>query len=102
MTYHVRYLGNAHEVVLRGRFAAPDKGVVRELFDIFKQNKYGDRCVLAMEGLEKLDFYGLEMLVLLSDMAQAQGVRLIIRRPHGQVKEMLGLTGLDKIIPIET
>ena len=82
-------------------FQWPDKAVVRELNDIFNQTG-GGRCVLVMEGLRNLDFYGLEMLVLLNDMAQANGVTLSIHRPQGQVKEMLGLNGLDSMIPIET
>ena len=41
------------------------------------------------------------MLVLMSDMAEAKGVTLTIRRPWNQVKEMLSLTGLDRLIPIE-
>ena len=102
MAYRIRNLGNGHEVELAGSFTSPDKAVVRELIDIFNHSDGHDsRCVLAMERLESLDFYGLEMLILLSDMAQAKGVTLIIRRPRGQVKEMLGLTGIDKIIPVE-
>ena len=100
MAYSIRTLGSSHEVELAGSFTSPDKAVVRELFDIFNQAD-GNRCVLAMERLNSLDFYGLEMLILLSDMAQAKGVSLILRRPRGQVKEILGLTGIDKIIPIE-
>ena len=79
----------------------PDKTVVRELNDIFDQTG-GGRCVLAMEGLRSLDFCGLEILVLLNDMARAKGVTLTIRRPRGQVREMLGLTELNRMIPIET
>ena len=101
MAYSVRYRGYAHEVELRGRFTAPDRAVVRELFDIFNQPG-GKPCVLDMEGLESLDFYGLEMLVLMNDMAQAKGVALTIRRPQGEVRDLLGLTGLDRLIPIET
>ena len=79
----------------------PDKAVVCKLNDMFN-HAHGDRCVLAMEELRSLDFYGLEMLVLMSDMAQAKGVTLTIRQPRGQVKEMLGLTELNRMIPIET
>lgn len=82
-------------------FHWPDKAVVCKLNDMFN-HAVGDRCVLAMEGLKRLDFYGLEMLVLMNDMAQARGVTLTIRRPRGQVKEMLGLTELSRMIPIET
>ena len=82
-------------------FHWPDKAVVCKLNDMFNHAD-GDRCVLAMEGLKRLDFYGLEMLVLMNDMAQARGVTLTIRRPRGQVKEMLGLTELNRMIPIET
>lgn len=78
----------------------PDKTIVRKLIDIFNHAD-GDQSVLAIEGLRNLDFYGLEMLVLMSDMAEAKGVTLTIRRPWDQVKEMLGLTGLDRLIPIE-
>ena len=83
-----------------GNFSAPDKALVREMLELFNQPDCG-RCVLAMERLTSLDFYGLEMLVLMSDMAQAKDVTLIIRRPRGQVKEMLGLSGLDRIISME-
>ena len=100
MAYSIRYMGGAHEVELMGSFTAPDKAVVRELIDIFNHTGC-DRCVLAMEGLESLDFYGLEMLILMNDLARAKGVKLTIRRPRGQVKQLLGLTGLDRIIPIE-
>ena len=88
------------ETVTNG-FHWPDKAVVCTLNDMFN-NADGGRCVLAMEELRSLDFYGLEMLVLMSDMAQAKGVTLTIRRPRGQVKEMLGLTELNRMIPIET
>ncbi len=82
-------------------FHWPDKAVVCKLNDMFN-HAHGDRCVLAMEGLRTLDFYGLEMLVLMNDMAQAKGVTLTIRQPRGQVKEMLGLTELNRMIPIVT
>ncbi len=101
MAYSIRNLGSSHEVDLAGSFKASDKAVVGELFDVFN-HAGGNRCVLAMERLKSLDFYGLEMLILLSDMAESKGVTLTIRRPRGQVKEMLGLTGIDKIITIET
>ena len=101
MAYNIRSLSSSHEVELAGSFKALDKAVVRELFDVFNHAD-GNRCVLAMEGLENLDYYGLEMLILLSDMAQSKGVTLTIRKPCGQVKEMLGLTEIDKFIPIET
>ena len=102
MAYIIRNLGSSYEVVLADSFTAPDNAVVRELIDVFNHAGGGSRCVLAMERLKRVDFYGLEMLILLSDMAQSKGVTLTIRRPCGQVKEMLGLTGIDKIIPIET
>ena len=57
--------------------------------------------MLAMEELGSLDFYGLEMLVMMSDMARAKGVTMTIRRPRGQVKEMLVLSELNRMIPIE-
>ncbi len=79
----------------------PDKIVVCKLNYMFNHTD-GDHCELAMEGLRNLDSYGLEMLVLMSDMAQAKGVTLTIRRPRGQVKQMLGLTELNRMIPIET
>ncbi|MCZ6860311.1 MAG: STAS domain-containing protein [Alphaproteobacteria bacterium] len=88
-----------YETVTDG-FHWPDKAVVRELNDAFNYT-CGDRCVLAMEGLRRLDFYGLEMLVLMSDVAQAKGVTLTIRRPQSQVKELLSLTEVDRFIPIE-
>ena len=81
-------------------FHWPDKAVVRTLNDMFN-HAHGGRCVLAMEELGSLDFYGLEMLVMMSDMARAKGVTMTIRRPRGQVKEMLVLTELNRMIPIE-
>ena len=100
MAYSIHNLGARHEVELAGSFEAPDSAVIHELSDIFDHGNES-RCVLAMERLNSLDFYGLEMLILLSDMAMARGVTLSLRRPCGQVKEMLGLTGIDRIIPIE-
>ena len=102
MAYIIRRTGSRHEVVLADSFTTSDKAVVRELLDVFNHAGGGSRCVLAMERLKSVDCYGLEMLILLSDMAQARGVTLTISRPCGQVKEMLDLTGIDKIIPIET
>ena len=78
----------------------PDKTVVRKLIDILSHAD-GEQSVLAIEGLRSLDFYGAELLVLMSDMAEAKGVTLTLRRPWEQVKEMLGLTGIDRLIPIE-
>ena len=78
----------------------PDKTIVRKLIDIFK-NADGNHSILAIEGLRNLDSCGLEMLVLMSDMAEAKGITLTIRRPWAQVKEMLGLAELDRLIPIE-
>lgn len=102
MAYIIRKIGSSHEVVLADSFKASDKAVVRELSDVFSHASGGCRCVLNMERLKSVDFDGLEMLILLSDMAQSKDVRLTIRRPHGEVKEMLDLAGIDKIIPIET
>ncbi len=102
MAYIIRNLGSSHEVVLADRFTAPDNAVVRELIDVFNHAGGGSRCVLVTERLKSIDLDGLEMLILLSDMAQSKGVTLTIRRPRGQVKEMLGLAGIDKIIPIKT
>ena len=78
----------------------PDKTVVRKLIDILNHAD-GDHYELVIEGLRSLDSCGLEMLVLMSDMAAAKGVTLILRRPWDQVKKMLGLTGIDRLIPIE-
>lgn len=78
----------------------PDKTMVRKLTDILNHAD-GDRCELVIEGLRNLDFTGLEMLLLMNDMAAAKGVTLTLRRPWEQVKEMLGLTGIDRLIPIE-
>ncbi len=86
---------------MAGSFKASDKALVRELFDVFN-HACGNRCVLVMERLKSIDLDGLGMLILLSDMAQSKGVTLTIRRPCGQVKEMLSLTGIDRLIPIET
>lgn len=78
----------------------PDQAVVRELNDTF--NRPGDgRCVLAMEGLRHLDFYGLEMLVMMNDLALEKGVTLSLRHPRGQVRTMLSENGLDRLIAIE-
>ena len=81
-------------------FHWPDKAVICKLIDKFN-NPDGGRCVLAMEELRNLDSYGLEMLVMMSDMARAKGVTMTIRRPRGQVKEMLALSELNRMIPIE-
>ena len=78
----------------------PDKAVVRELYYAFHHTD-GDHCALAMEGLKNLDSYGLEMLVLMSELAEAKGVTLTIRRPQGQVKELISLAEVDRLIPIE-
>ena len=78
----------------------PDKTVIRKFTDILNHAD-GNHCELVIEGLRNLDFQGLEMLVLMSEMAASKGVTVTIRRPWDQVKEMLGLTGLDRLIPIE-
>ena len=78
----------------------PDRTMVRKLIDIFNHAD-GGQCSLAIEGLRNLDSCGLEMLVLMNDLAEEKGVTLTIRRPWDQVKEMLSLTGLDRLIPIE-
>jgi anti-anti-sigma factor len=82
-------------------FQWPDKAVISTLIDIFNHAE-GGRCVLVMDELRSVDCYGLEMLVLMSDMAQARGMTMVLRQPQDQVKKKLVQTELSKMISIET
>ncbi|GIJ47753.1 anti-sigma factor antagonist [Virgisporangium aliadipatigenens] len=62
----------------------------------------GRRVVLDLAELTFCDSTGLAGLVRLHKRAQAAGGELVLRDPVPRVQTLLGLTGLDRLFPIES
>ena len=99
MPYSIRRLGDTHELELTDSFTVSDKSIIR-VFTQILEHVEGESCILFLDKLERLDFCGLELLILMGDLASSKGVELSLRSPRYEVREMFGVTGVDRLISV--
>jgi stage II sporulation protein AA (anti-sigma F factor antagonist) len=100
MQYRAKEDGNGKEVFLSGSFKFTDNNVFREIINDI-EDFGGNDYVLDLDGLEYIDSAGLGMLLIAREMAEKNSLQLRLRRPQGQVQQMLQVTKFIDLIPCE-
>jgi anti-anti-sigma regulatory factor len=59
------------------------------------------RLVVDASATEEIDLHGVSLLLVLQRRAVDHGVRLVLRRPRGQVSQMIVTSGLASLFDIE-
>lgn len=100
MEFQARTTSDAIEVLITGRLEFTDHDRLRELVDVLDQPGTR-RFVLDLSGLQFIDSAGLGMLMILQDEAEQRNVRMVVRKPQGDVKNSIELARIGEIINIE-
>lgn len=85
---------------LRGRLTFNDHAKLRALIGEMKQNK-ARRQTLDLSSLEFVDSAGIGMLLIAREEMAAADKTLVLRGAVGQVKRVLTVAQIGKLIPIE-
>ncbi len=100
MEYRAKDEGQSKEVFLTGSFKFSDNSVFREI--VKDMEVYGGHdYVFDLNGLEHIDSAGLGMLLIAREAAEKKSLQLRLRRPQGQVQQMLQVTRFTDLIPCE-
>jgi anti-anti-sigma factor len=92
-------MGDAFVAHLSGKMAFSDNVTFRSLVE--KINGSGaKRCTFELAGLQSVDSAGLGMFVIALEAAKKNGWSLTLRKPSGQVKQLLALARFDKLLTI--
>lgn len=100
MNYTIRDEGGVREVGLMGQLTFDATESFREVIDSLERDRVKS-CLLDMQGLDFIDSAGLGLLVLAHASAGRAGIPLTMRRPQGQVREMIEVAEFHTIIPCE-
>lgn len=100
MDYTVRDDGGVREVVLNGQLTFEANDDFRRIIDAMQKDGVGE-CVLDMANLDFIDSVGLGLLVLASNTANRSRIRLTMRGPKGQVRDMIEISEFHTLIPCE-
>lgn len=99
MKYEIKEDAGRIALVLREQMTYADRqnfdGLVPDLI------RRGKSVVIDMAGLEYMDSAGLGMLLTLRDQAEKAHLKVSIRQPQGDVKELLRLSCFDTLFPFE-
>ncbi len=97
MNYTVRNQGTIREIDLRGQLTFEANDDFRQIIEGMDIGTFTD-CVLNLENLDFIDSAGLGLLVLANNTANRARVKLRLRRPRGQVREMIEISEFHTII----
>lgn len=100
MNYTVRNLGGVREIDLRGQLTFEANDDFRKIIDGMEKDGITD-CVLNLDSLDFIDSAGLGLLVLANNTAHRSNVRLKLKHPKGQVREMIEISEFHTIIPCD-
>ncbi len=100
MNYTVRDQAGVREIVLRGQLTFEANDDFRKIIEGMEKGGVTE-CVLNLGHLDFIDSAGLGLLVLANNTANRSRVRLTLRQPRGQVREMIEISEFHTIIPCE-
>lgn len=100
MEYLVHDDDGIKEVTLKGHLTFADHEAFGSIIENIREYE-GDECVIDLENLERVDSAGLGMFVLLRDMANSKNLKMIFRKPRGQVMRMLEISEFHTFLTIE-
>ncbi|MGQ9366753.1 STAS domain-containing protein [Azospirillum sp. ST 5-10] len=100
MDYAMDIQGKDAVVRLRGRLTFNDHACLRALIREMLGNA-ATRQVFDLEGLEFVDSAGIGMLLIAREEMAGVDKELVLRGAAGQVRRVLAVAQLDKIVAIE-
>lgn len=100
MDYTVRDGDGVREVFLNGRLTFEADDDFRRILDGMEKDRVA-ACVLDMGGLDFIDSAGLGLLVLANNTASRCDIRLKMRGPRGQVRDMIEISEFHTLIPCD-
>lgn len=100
MEFTVHFHDQMIEAKLSGRLEFTDHDRLRDIVSIIG-DKGSTRFILNLEGLQFIDSAGLGMILILQEEAEQRGVKLVVRRPQGDVRRSIDLAKIGEIVDIE-
>ena len=88
------------EVHLSERLSFSDNAAFRKLLQDMQASK-ARQWILNLSGLLAVDSAGLGMFIIALETAKNAGLRLTLKSPSGYVKNLIELSKMDKLIPVE-
>lgn len=104
MDYTVRDGNGVREVFLKGQLTFEADEDFRKIIGGMEMDRTGAgvlEVVLDMGGLDFIDSAGLGLLVLANNTANRSHVRLSMRGPRGQVRDLIEMSEFHTLIPCE-
>jgi anti-anti-sigma factor len=86
---------------IAGRLAFSDNAAFRGLFDLMASSG-AKTLVLDLSDLDSIDSSGLGMFIIARDTAIKSNWDFRIRKPRGQVRQMLALARFESLMAVET
>lgn len=100
MNYTVLDNAGAREVSLDGQLTFDANDDFRIIIDAMEKDGV-EACTLDLAQVSFIDSAGLGLLVLANNAATRRNIRLTMRHPQGQVREMIEISEFHTIIPCE-
>jgi anti-anti-sigma factor len=88
------------EVRLSESLSFADNGAFRKLLDDMAASRT-THWVFDLSSLASVDSAGLGMFIIAKETAKRAGRDLVLRSPTGHVKNLIELSKMDKLIPIQ-
>jgi anti-anti-sigma factor len=88
------------EVHLSDRLSFADNAAFRKLLEEMQANRRR-HWVLNLASLTSVDSAGLGMFITAAEAARKQGSFVTLRQPCGQVRRLIQLSKLDKLMTVE-
>ncbi len=60
------------------------------------------KCIINLKQLKSIDSAGIGMFLIASEKSKEINCDLVLREPQGQVKDMLQITSVNKVIRVES
>ncbi len=100
MDYRIEQDDIEARIYLSGRLTFNDHGKVRTMIQEMVQSR-ANRQILVINGLEFVDSSGLGMILVAREEVTQRDKKLSLRGAQGQVKRVLTVAQLGKVIDIE-
>ncbi|EWY39820.1 anti-sigma factor antagonist [Skermanella stibiiresistens SB22] len=100
MDYRIETSDLEARIFISGRLTFNDHGKVRSMIQEMIHSR-AERLILMIGGLEFVDSSGLGMILVAREEVAQVDKRLVLRGAQGQVKRVLSVAQLDKIVDIQ-
>lgn len=101
MEFQAHTTPEAIEARLNGRLEFADHERLRDLVALLDAAG-PSRFVVDVSELTFIDSAGLGMLLILHEQAEQRQMRLVVRRPRGDVRRSIELARIDEILSVES